>query len=73
LTVLTISSSLGVKERTKSVLEHGVTCAHGEWKEVILSHVPMLRWLPKYSVKKDLIADIIAGITVAVMHIPQGK
>ena len=54
------------------MLESGVICSQEEWKKLIVDHVPIFKWLPKYSVKKDLLADIIAGITVAVMHIPQG-
>uniref|UniRef100_A0ABD2W9N0 SLC26A/SulP transporter domain-containing protein n=1 Tax=Trichogramma kaykai TaxID=54128 RepID=A0ABD2W9N0_9HYME len=34
--------------------------------------VPIFDWLPRYKWKKDLYGDIIAGVTVAVMHIPQG-
>lgn len=34
--------------------------------------IPVLKWLPKYSLKNDLPGDISAGVTVAVMHIPQG-
>lgn len=39
---------------------------------IILQLVPILQWLPKYPIKKYIIGDIFAGITVAVMHIPQG-
>lgn len=34
--------------------------------------IPIVQWLPKYSPKRDLIGDIIAGFTVAIMHIPHG-
>ncbi|XP_044260385.1 prestin-like isoform X2 [Tribolium madens] len=34
--------------------------------------IPVLKWLPKYSCKKNIFGDIISGITVAIMHIPQG-
>lgn len=35
--------------------------------------IPALNWLVHYQVKDDLFKDCIAGITVAVMHIPQGS
>lgn len=35
--------------------------------------VPFLRWLPNYNVKNDLLADITGGVTVGIMHIPQGN
>ncbi|PIO70224.1 inorganic anion transporter, SulP family, partial [Teladorsagia circumcincta] len=38
----------------------------------LLDFVPILKWLPKYSVKKNLIRDIIGGLTVGIMHVPQG-
>lgn len=41
-------------------------------KNIILDFCPVLRWLPEYQVDKNLMGDIISGITVAVMHIPQG-
>jgi hypothetical protein len=40
---------------------------------VFLDKIPLLRCLKEYNIKKDLFGDIIAGITVAIMHIPQGR
>ncbi|KAG8199514.1 hypothetical protein JTE90_009360 [Oedothorax gibbosus] len=37
----------------------------------ISSIIPVLSWLPKYKLE-FLIPDIIAGVTVAILHIPQG-
>lgn len=39
---------------------------------VITSVFPIIKWLPAYNVKSDLIADILAGITVLALQIPQG-
>lgn len=36
------------------------------------SLLPVTLWLPKYNYKQNLFGDIASGITVAVMHIPQG-
>ena len=38
-----------------------------------LDSIPLIRCLKEYKVRKYLIGDILAGITVAIMHIPQGK
>merc|ERR1719237_2036084 len=36
------------------------------------SAFPVAEWLPKYRWRDDFVADFMAGLTVAVMHIPQG-
>ena len=33
---------------------------------------PFLNTLRDYTVKEDLVSDLIAGLTVGVMHVPQG-
>ncbi|CAG0918293.1 unnamed protein product [Notodromas monacha] len=40
--------------------------------ERVYGLMPILEWLPKYSFRKNLVGDTVSGITVAVMHIPQG-
>ncbi|CAF1544697.1 unnamed protein product, partial [Adineta steineri] len=39
---------------------------------IFLDKIPLLYCLKKYNIRKNLFGDIIAGITVAIMHIPQG-
>ncbi|WP_206208132.1 SulP family inorganic anion transporter [Wenyingzhuangia fucanilytica] len=34
--------------------------------------IPILEWLPKYNVKENLKADVIGGLTVGIVLIPQG-
>lgn len=41
-------------------------------KDVLQSWFPIVEWLPRYSVRRDLAYDIAGGLTVAIMHIPQG-
>uniref|UniRef100_A0A0K0FZM7 Sulfate_transp domain-containing protein n=1 Tax=Strongyloides venezuelensis TaxID=75913 RepID=A0A0K0FZM7_STRVS len=41
--------------------------------KTIKSFIPILEWLPNYNVKQNLHGDIIAGLTVGIMHVPQGK
>lgn len=42
-------------------------------KKCFLKTFPIVVWLSQYKLKEDLFGDVIAGITVAVMHIPQSK
>ena len=39
----------------------------------IVDHLPFIRVLRHYDVKNDLLSDIVAGLTVGIMNIPQGK
>ena len=48
-------------------------CTSSGFYSLLVRLAPIARWLPKYSVKKDLSADITGGVTVGIMHIPQGK
>ena len=38
-----------------------------------LGFFPILTWLASYNVREDLLADVLAGITLAVFHVPQGE
>lgn len=40
--------------------------------EILRKLIPLADWLPSYDWKNNVLGDIVAGITVAVMHIPQG-
>lgn len=39
---------------------------------VLNSWFPIFSWLPQYQVKEDLLSDVAGGLTVAILHIPQG-
>ncbi|CAL1284541.1 unnamed protein product [Larinioides sclopetarius] len=32
---------------------------------------PILRWLPDYSIKNDLFLDVLTGLTLLILHVPQ--
>ena len=40
---------------------------------LLYDFIPIVKWLPEYPIKKNLIGDFLSGFTIAVMHIPQGK
>lgn len=41
-------------------------------KNTIFNLFPILSWLPAYKFKEYFVGDLIAGITVSIMHIPHG-
>jgi hypothetical protein len=38
----------------------------------IENRIPCIKWLRSYRIKEYFIADLLAGLTVGIMHIPQG-
>lgn len=42
-------------------------------RDSVFGFFPILQWLPEYRWKEDFLDDFVAGFTVAVMNIPQGK
>lgn len=48
-------------------LKKGTKCT----PQTFLNIFPILKWLPRYK-RENIASDLIAGLTVAIMHIPQG-
>uniref|UniRef100_A0A0K0D500 Sulfate_transp domain-containing protein n=1 Tax=Angiostrongylus cantonensis TaxID=6313 RepID=A0A0K0D500_ANGCA len=42
------------------------------FKLSLISFIPIVQWLPHYNWKENLLPDVIGGLTVGVMHVPQG-
>ena len=40
--------------------------------EYFFKRVPFCKWIFEYDLKTNLIKDIIAGLTIGIVHIPQG-
>ncbi|XP_052609500.1 solute carrier family 26 member 10 isoform X1 [Peromyscus californicus insignis] len=49
----------------------GFCSGPGAWRG-LLARVPPLRWLPQYRWRAWLLGDAVAGVTVGVVHVPQG-
>ena len=49
------------------------SCTANVFSSFLIRLAPILRWLPKYNWRKDLLADISGGATVGIMHIPLGN
>lgn len=42
-------------------------------RQRLLGLLPIIGWVRHYNLRQDLIADIIAGFTVAIFHVPQSE
>lgn len=42
-------------------------------KSFILARFPIFTWLLSYNLKENMVNDIISGITIGIVHIPQSK
>ncbi|XP_021939110.1 solute carrier family 26 member 10 isoform X2 [Zootermopsis nevadensis] len=63
----------GYYKPASTVLGRVKNC-YREWKflHFLQNLIPITQWLPHYKWRNDFVGDLISGITVAVMHIPQG-
>lgn len=50
----------------------GKFCRKPNFCTLLLEFIPILKWLPNYRWKRDIVPDLIAGSTVLALNIPQG-
>ena len=48
------------------------SCTLSSMTSAMTSRLPIINVIKSYNLKRDLPGEVIAGITVAIMHIPQG-
>lgn len=63
------SGSLRLREK----LAGRCRCSRRACLHLLRERVPIFNWLPRYRLKKWLLGDTIAGLTVGILHIPQGE
>lgn len=48
-------------------------CSRARAHALLLHYVPVLGWLPRYPVRDWLLGDLLSGLSVAIMQLPQGE
>ncbi|BFZ14917.1 hypothetical protein BsWGS_17956 [Bradybaena similaris] len=61
-----------LKETLRNKVKDTLRCNRERWKSCALSVFPFIRIMRKYQWKSDLPGDIISGLTVGIMQLPQG-
>uniref|UniRef100_A0A2I2YA98 Solute carrier family 26 member 6 n=1 Tax=Gorilla gorilla gorilla TaxID=9595 RepID=A0A2I2YA98_GORGO len=46
-------------------------CSRARAYALLLQHLPVLVWLPRYPVRDWLLGDLLSGLSVAIMQLPQ--
>uniref|UniRef100_A0A3Q4I999 Solute carrier family 26 member 6, like 2 n=1 Tax=Neolamprologus brichardi TaxID=32507 RepID=A0A3Q4I999_NEOBR len=64
----TWSTKLTLGDQVKESLR----CSVPRLKHILLTWVPVLSWLPRYSIRENALGDLISGCSVGIMHLPQG-
>ncbi|XP_027980149.1 solute carrier family 26 member 6 isoform X2 [Eumetopias jubatus] len=47
-------------------------CSRARARALLFQHLPVLAWLPRYRLRDWLLGDLLAGLSVAIMQLPQG-
>ncbi|XP_055485688.1 solute carrier family 26 member 6 isoform X2 [Psammomys obesus] len=47
-------------------------CSRARAYALLLQYIPVLGWLPRYPVREWLLGDLLSGLSVAIMQLPQG-
>ncbi|KAI4896534.1 hypothetical protein NFI96_010307 [Prochilodus magdalenae] len=60
------------RARLRETLSRPCRCSRDTCLHLLRERVPIFSWLPKYRLRKWILGDTVAGLTVGILHIPQG-
>ncbi|KAM3915531.1 solute carrier family 26 member 6-like [Leptodactylus fuscus] len=60
------------RARLFSSVRNKFRCSGEIAKSLLLKFIPILSWLPRYPVKEWLLGDVISGLSVGIIQLPQG-
>ncbi|XP_078301920.1 sulfate transporter isoform X2 [Panthera onca] len=64
-------SNTNFKKFVIKKLRRTCQCSPTKAKNVIFGFLPVLRWLPKYDLKKNILGDVMSGLIVGILLVPQ--
>nr|XP_014347919.1 PREDICTED: solute carrier family 26 member 10 [Latimeria chalumnae] len=68
----TPKEDIKTSKKIKEKIFKKCACSTDVWVKFVKARIPIFSWLPRYKLKKWLLGDAVAGLTVGIVHIPQG-
>lgn len=64
-------SNTNFKKFVNKKLQKSCQCSPTKAKHMIFGFLPFLQWLPKYDLKKNILGDVMSGLIVGILLVPQ--
>ncbi|KAM6149089.1 sulfate transporter [Erethizon dorsatum] len=64
-------SNTNIKQFVIKKLQKSCQCSLPKAKNMIFGFFPVLQWLPKYDLKKNILGDVMSGLIVGILLVPQ--
>ncbi|XP_006863934.1 PREDICTED: sulfate transporter [Chrysochloris asiatica] len=64
-------SSIDFKQFIVKKLQKTCQCSPTKVKHMVFGFLPVLQWLPKYDLKKNILGDVMSGLIVGILLVPQ--
>nr|XP_028573395.1 sulfate transporter [Podarcis muralis]XP_028573396.1 sulfate transporter [Podarcis muralis]XP_028573398.1 sulfate transporter [Podarcis muralis]XP_028573399.1 sulfate transporter [Podarcis muralis] len=66
-----IEKSTDIKAHVLKKVKKKCTCTPATAKDLLFSFLPVLKWLPKYNLKENILGDLMSGLIVGILLVPQ--
>ncbi|XP_053544933.1 solute carrier family 26 member 6 [Bombina bombina] len=53
-------------------LKNKMRCSEDTARSMLLRYIPVMRWLPRYPAREWLLGDVVSGLSVGIVQLPQG-
>lgn len=66
-----IEKSTDIKACVVKKVKKTCSCTPAKAKDLIVGFLPVLKWLPKYNLRENILGDAMSGLIVGILLVPQ--